>query len=770
MNNFDYKNLTPFKWFVLENFPFIENDFDAINNYHLFSKVVEYLNNTIDSMNLTGEQMENVTNAMTNLQDYVNNYFNNLDVQDEINNKLDEMVEDGTFDEILRPFMYNFQEQINDVNDNVNLLQERMDTFTQLPEGSSGATDAEVNDARIGFNGTVYINLGTAIRTQIGNLNNIALKFIDVSNAEIYSNLISNIADNQISIINANFTDRPGTNTGVLINSQYSANYITQIFIENVSNAIYTRIVNKNTHEVYRNWDIVGVSGRAINLTATNIQAECNSDLNNLKNNIIYGVGNGVSDLQNLPVPNLGGQVIGFGKQTSRTNTDSQIFIDTNSNMYFRLYTANAWQNWQKLINQTEFESCLKFIDITNTSIFSNLIANIDDNRISFISASFTDKPTSNTGVLINTQYSANYMLQIFIEFNITNTIFTRIVNKNTHTVYRDWEIVGVAGKGINLNNDTIQTECNNDLNNLKNNIIYGVANGLSNLQNLPIPNVGGQVIGFGKQMSRTSADSQLYIDNNSNMYFRLYTAGAWQEWKKINSGKSLKNYKYSVLGDSRSTFRGISPWNDHCHYPDSNLTNSNDMWWSIMEKNTGLQRLKIDAFSGSRISTGGSTPHYADGYEFCTDLRINELVDGNTNPDFVFVYGGVNDWYNNINIGSTSYNSNDTNTVANALAITLKKIQTKIPNAKIYVILENYSDMVYQGQYNFPVNSSKIPLGDLIQAQKDVCDKMRIPYIDTSVLNIGYNNITSYLPDYVHGNILFNKELGELISKEIIK
>ena len=97
MNNFDYKNLTPFKWFVLENFPFIENDFDAINNYHLFSKVVEYLNKTIDNMNITGEQMENVTNAMTELQIYVDN----LDVQEEVNEKLDEMASDGTLEEII---------------------------------------------------------------------------------------------------------------------------------------------------------------------------------------------------------------------------------------------------------------------------------------------------------------------------------------------------------------------------------------------------------------------------------------------------------------------------------------------------------------------------------------------------------------------------------------------------------------------------------------------------------------------------------------------
>ena len=104
MNNFDYKYMTPFKWFVLENFPFIENDFEAINNYRLFSKVVEYLNKMKDNVNLTGQQMENLTNAMIELQNYVNNYFDNLDIQDEINNKLDEMVQNGYFDILINNY------------------------------------------------------------------------------------------------------------------------------------------------------------------------------------------------------------------------------------------------------------------------------------------------------------------------------------------------------------------------------------------------------------------------------------------------------------------------------------------------------------------------------------------------------------------------------------------------------------------------------------------------------------------------------------------
>ena len=101
MNKFEYKRLHPFKWFVLQNFPFIEADFDAITEYQLFCKVVEYLNKVIDDMNAVGQQTEDITNAMTELQNYVNNYFDNLDVQEEINNKLDEMATDGTLENII---------------------------------------------------------------------------------------------------------------------------------------------------------------------------------------------------------------------------------------------------------------------------------------------------------------------------------------------------------------------------------------------------------------------------------------------------------------------------------------------------------------------------------------------------------------------------------------------------------------------------------------------------------------------------------------------
>ena len=128
-NNFipsqdNYKPLRPFQLFVKSNFPFIENTYEALDNYGLYCKVVEYLNDVISNENTVESNVQALYNAFVELNTYVSNYFDNLDVQQEINNKLDEMVETGVMSDLIGYYVDNeIQPQINAQNNNIANIQ-----------------------------------------------------------------------------------------------------------------------------------------------------------------------------------------------------------------------------------------------------------------------------------------------------------------------------------------------------------------------------------------------------------------------------------------------------------------------------------------------------------------------------------------------------------------------------------------------------------------------------------------------------------------------
>ena len=98
-------HIPKFRRFVIQNFPFIEEDFDALTDYGLICKIVEYLNTVIDSQNDVIDKVTELNNAFNELNDYVEHYFDNLDVQEEINNKLEQMAEDGQLTQLIAQFL-----------------------------------------------------------------------------------------------------------------------------------------------------------------------------------------------------------------------------------------------------------------------------------------------------------------------------------------------------------------------------------------------------------------------------------------------------------------------------------------------------------------------------------------------------------------------------------------------------------------------------------------------------------------------------------------
>ena len=83
-----------FRNFVLQNFPFLEDDFDALTDYELFCKMMGYIKKF-------AKDNEDFSKRLSDVE----NYVYNLDLQDEVDNKIDELVENGTLAEIITSYL-----------------------------------------------------------------------------------------------------------------------------------------------------------------------------------------------------------------------------------------------------------------------------------------------------------------------------------------------------------------------------------------------------------------------------------------------------------------------------------------------------------------------------------------------------------------------------------------------------------------------------------------------------------------------------------------
>lgn len=101
MNN--VVNLAPFRFWCHKVIPLVYDD--SLSYYELLCKVVQYLNTTVENVNILNEGLKTAEYNFNLLKHYVDTYFENVDVQDEINNKLDEMAASGALSDIIRNYI-----------------------------------------------------------------------------------------------------------------------------------------------------------------------------------------------------------------------------------------------------------------------------------------------------------------------------------------------------------------------------------------------------------------------------------------------------------------------------------------------------------------------------------------------------------------------------------------------------------------------------------------------------------------------------------------
>ena len=162
-----YKPLTPFKMQVQTNFPYIEADFDAITNYELLCRVVDYLNTVIANENAVETNVTALYNAYVSLQAYVNDYFDNLNLQTEVNKKLDEMVEDGTITNLIKgyvdPIYEAYETEINGIieEQNTSIANQNLEisNFKSSVNSQIDYIDNKVDSATSGSPKGVYASV-----------------------------------------------------------------------------------------------------------------------------------------------------------------------------------------------------------------------------------------------------------------------------------------------------------------------------------------------------------------------------------------------------------------------------------------------------------------------------------------------------------------------------------------------------------------------------------------------------------------------------------
>lgn len=145
----DNTKIPHFRRCVIQNFPFIEEDFDALTDYGLMSKIVEYLNKVIDKANEFDKYYDELNAAFVQLKSYVDNYFANLDVQEEINTKLEDMADSGQLQEIIAAYLQLSAILAFDTKSSLKEAQNIIDGSTAMTLGQNTYDDGKITYYKI---------------------------------------------------------------------------------------------------------------------------------------------------------------------------------------------------------------------------------------------------------------------------------------------------------------------------------------------------------------------------------------------------------------------------------------------------------------------------------------------------------------------------------------------------------------------------------------------------------------------------------------------
>ena len=248
------------------------------------------------------------------------------------------------------------------------------------------------------------------------------------------------------------------------------------------------------------------------------------------------------------------------------------------------------------------------------------------------------------------------------------------------------------------------------------------------------------------------------------------------------SSSSPLRDIKFSILGDSISTFQGYIPDGYLSQYPFGDVTSVDMTYWGKLISKDKMVLEVNNSWAGTLLSKWENQVDIS----LCDDRRLSNLG----NPDIILIFGGTNDYgykdrwrtIGDLNLEGTTL---DVTVFKPALQYTVQYLQKKYPKALICFLIPLQRGRYHEYGDEILDYPSKNGLGlfefQYRDAIKEVANIYGCEVIDTNKCGITYYNGTNnptgsggtnlYMVDGVHPNaagmeIIYQYVRSWLISK----
>ncbi len=235
-------------------------------------------------------------------------------------------------------------------------------------------------------------------------------------------------------------------------------------------------------------------------------------------------------------------------------------------------------------------------------------------------------------------------------------------------------------------------------------------------------------------------------------------------------TNKDYKNKYFSILGDSISTFEGVSEPKDAVYYDTarklaSGIVTVSDTWWGQVVERLGGKLLVNNSWSGSTVCWN---PQYQVPSYGCSDERTASLGKNGIEPDVIIVFMGTNDWGYGFQVVSSKHVKGDEHNCAifsNAYQTMLKKLRANYPKAEIWCMTLPISCCLEKESFEFPYYYGGRHISEYCDAIKEIAQQYNCRVIDLYSGGESYDTLDGFHPNS-SGMRAITKELLKMLKK----